>query len=134
MRRLRTALTLLLAILWLPVTSHCLLFESIASPELLTCCSHETASTPESSHHQDDCASDACAVVEGAQYKSSLQRVIVPVLEHHILFELPAPHSTPATLAASGTLGSDDTLARLPGAWQFFARTALLPRAPSFVS
>ena len=134
MRSLKTVLTLVLAILWLPVSAHCLVFESAATLEFLACCSHEEASTPDPEHRQKDCASDACAVVEGAQYKCSCQRVTVPALDNHVLFEFPAPLLTPLTRTAISNYSADDALARLPVAWQFSARAALPVRAPSFVS
>lgn len=130
---IRTMLTLLLAIFWLPVSSHCLLMEVTSGFESISCCAHSDSENPPASH-QDDCATDACAIVEGAQYKSSLQRVTVPVLDNHVLFELPAPQLTRLPLAVISPHSPDDTLASLPVAWQFAARTALPPRAPSFVS
>lgn len=133
MKTIRTALTLLLAILWLPVTSHCAILESVASLSFLSCCAH-VDENPQTEHHEDDCATDACAIVEGAQYKSSLQRVTVPPMDMHVLFELPALFETELSPTASNAHQSDDALARLPVAWQFSARTALPPRAPSFVS
>lgn len=133
MRMIRTMLTLLLAIIWLPVSSHCLLTEVISGFESISCCAHSDTKNPPASH-QDDCATDACATVEGAQYKSSFQRVTVPVLDHHVLFELPAPLLTPLPLATISTHSAGDTLALLPAAWQFSVRTALPGRDPSFVS
>lgn len=130
MKTIRTALTLLLAILWLPVTSHCAILESVASLDFLACCAHEEATT----HHEDDCATDACAIVEGAQYKSSFQRVTVPAMDMHVLFELPPLVETTLSPPALSAHQSDDALAQLPASWQFSARTALPPRAPSFVS
>ena len=131
MRALKTMLTLLLAIVWLPVSSHCLLLESASNLEFLSCCTHEDNT---SDHHEKECATDSCSIVEGAQYKSSFQRVTVPPLDTHIAFELPpllVTTLTPATIAAHKT---DDALVRLPVAWQFSFRTAAPPRAPSLVS
>jgi hypothetical protein len=130
MKSIRTALTLLLAILWLPVTSHCLILESVSSLDFLSCCAHEEATA----HHEDDCATDFCAVVENAQYKSSLQRVTAPSMDMYGFFELPPLLATTLTPTAIGPHQSNDALARLPVAWQFSARTALPPRAPSVVS
>jgi hypothetical protein len=131
MRTIKTIMTLLLAIVWLPVTSHCLLLESAANFEFLSCCAHEDPSTTQ---HEDECATDACSVVEEAQYKSSLQRVTVPPLDTHVAFELPALHDAPLNSAASTAHPAADALARLTVAWQFSARTALPVRAPSLVS
>lgn len=131
MRTIKTTLTLLLAILWLPVSSHCLLLESASTLEFLSCCAHEDKTTE---HHEDECATDSCSIVEGAQYKSSLQRVTVPPLDTHVAFELPPLLVTTLKSAVITAHQSDDALAQLPVAWQFSARTAQPPRAPSLVS
>ena len=131
MRTIKTTLTLLLAIFWLPVSSHCLLLESAAKLEFLSCCAHEDTTT---AHHEDECATDSCAVVEGAQYKSSLQRVTVPPLDMHVAFELPHLLVTTLESAAIAAHQADDALMQLPVAWQFSFRTAAPPRAPSLVS
>lgn len=133
MRTIKATLTLLLAILWLPVSSHCLLLESVSNLEFLSCCTHAEESVT-TEPHEDDCATDACSIVEDAQYKSSLQRVSVPPLDTHVVFELPPLLETALTSSATGTHQSNDALAQLPTSWRFTARTALSPRAPSFVS
>ena len=128
---MQTIMMLLLAIVWLPVTSHCLLLESASNFEFFSCCEHEETGTD---HHEDECATDSCSLVEGAKYKSSLQRVTVPPLDTRVLFELPPLLETSLTPITTGTHQPDDTLAQLPVSWQFSARTALPPRAPSLVS
>lgn len=130
MRTTRTTLTLLLAILWLPVSSHCLLSESASKFEFLSCCEHEETTT---AHHEDECATDACAIVEGAQYKSSFQRVTVPPLDNQVAFELPPLLVTTLRSASIAAHRSNDALVQLPVTWQFSFRTAAPPRAPSFV-
>jgi hypothetical protein len=131
MRTLKTMFTLLLAILWLPVSSHCLLLDSVSNLEFLSCCAHEDNTTD---HHEDECATDACSIVEGAQYKSSFQRVTVPPLDTHVVFELPPLLVTTLKSTANPAHQSDDALGHLPMAWQFSFRTAAPPRAPSLVS
>ena len=133
MSKIRAALAILLATLWLPVSSHCLLLEVSSGLESLSCCTH-TKAQEAAPHHEDDCATDACSVIEDAKYKSSFQRVTVPVLDTHVLFELPPQFETAPTCSASNPHQLADSLARLPVAWQFSVRTALPPRAPSFVS
>lgn len=133
MNKIRTALTILLAILWLPVSSHCLFLEVTSGFESLSCCFH-TDTEEKAPHHEEDCATDSCSVVEGAKYKSSFQRVTVPLLDTQVLFEL-LPLLEPAlTSKVLSAHQSDDALAQLPVSWQFSARTALPSRAPSFVS
>lgn len=134
MRMIRTMLTLLLAVVWLPVSAHCLFFESIGGLEILSCCSHEAPPEEATNHHNNDCATDACSVVESATYKSSVQRIAVPPLPQQIAFELPLVADLTPPYRAGAANPSDDVLAWLPTAWQFSARTALPPRAPSIVS
>lgn len=133
MSKIRAALAILLATLWLPVSSHCLVLEVSSGLESLSCCTH-TAAQEAAPHPEDDCATDTCSVVEDAKYKHTLQRVTVPALDLHLLFELPPLREPALPLCASRPHQLDDSLARLPMAWQFSARTALPPRAPSFVS
>ena len=133
MSKIRAALAILLATLWLPVSSHCLVLEVSSSLESLSCCTHTEAqeATP---HPEDDCATDACSIVEGAKYKHTLQRVTIPALDLHLLFELPPLREPALPLCASRPHQLDDFLAQLPGSWQFSFRTAAPPRAPSLVS
>jgi hypothetical protein len=133
MKTIRTTLTLLLAVLWLPVSAHCLFLEVAPGFKSLSCCTHTETNIP-ATPHEDDCATDTCAAVEGAKYKSSSQRVTVPPLDLQVLFDLPPLLENDSFFPASPPHQFDDTLAWLPVAWQFSARTALLARAPSFVS
>lgn len=130
MRTLKTMFTLLLAIVWLPLTSHCLILESASNLAALACCSHESTPT----EHKNDCESDACSVVEDAQYRCSEDRVVVPAVDRLIAFELPAP--VELTLNPSEQLTQplgDDWLESISH-WQFSSRAALPARAPSIVS
>lgn len=133
MKLIRTILTVFLAILWLPVTSHCLIFDSAPGYEYLSCCTHTEAVTV-AEHHEDDCAADSCALVESALYKSALQRITVPPLGTSVVFELPPLLQTALPYAVISMRQTNDILARLPVGWQFSTRTALPGRAPSFIS
>jgi hypothetical protein len=130
--RLKTILTLLLALFWLPVTMHCGL-ESLPGIEFLSCCPHDdAASQPAPAHQDNDCETDACATVESGLYKQedSTQSVSVPLLALAAWMwaaELPAD-STPDFSPASSAPPE------LPRRWQFSYRTALPPRAPSLVA
>ena len=130
MRTLKTMFALLLAIVWLPLTSHCLLLESASNLAALACCSHE--SIP--SEHSTGCESGACSVVEDAQYRCSEDRVVVPAVDRLVAFELPA--AVESSLNTSEQLSQphhDDWLESISH-WQFSTRAALPPRAPSIVS
>ena len=121
------ALTLLA--LWVPVTSHCLL-ESLPGFGFLACCQHQDAAP-----HQDaDCDQDACAVVESGSYMIqenpplSAPPVVMPVA--FVSSWLAEPALIPISPIPAAALAPPE----LSQGWQFSARTALLLRAPSFVS
>jgi len=115
----------LLALLWLPVTSHCLLESFGAIPEFLHCAE---VCTPIDADHSDD--ADVCASLETASYKTEQYPVFVkgprlvpvPLL---VLFE-PAP-------ASQILFSSNDDPSRWV-TWQFVLRAAAPPRAPSFLA
>lgn len=133
-RMVQKALLLILAIVWLPVTSHCLLFQSVATPDSVSCCSPGESPAP-SSPDKHDCATDTCASVEGARYKSSLQRVTVPPFLPQIVFDLPQVSlDTPTAEYLRLLCHSDGVVSSRLLDWRFEERTALPPRAPSFLS
>ena len=131
MRYLKTIWVVALALLWVPITSHCQL-ESIPSlTALLACCDHEEAAAP---HEDQDCEQDACASVESGDYRTQ---------EHEPL--LVSPDRTTVAVAAAvvalSSLPDEISLGILTTAppeqhhtWQFAFRTALPVRAPSFAS
>ncbi len=123
-------LALLLALLWLPASAHCLLLETASTSEIFACCTHEEPADD----HRNECASDACSVVEKAQYKSSIQRIAFPPPSAQIAFELPLLLDDASPLVLSGSRQFDANLSPLPVTWQFLLRTALSPRAPSLAS
>lgn len=112
----------MLALLWAPVTSHCL-FEKLPGFEFLHC-----ATDTEDS----DCTDDACAVVEAGLYKVQDNGDIVPLPTLTLAF-LPDVFAGEATVKDSG--GEPFRAARPPPhlapAWQFSYRAAVPVRAPS---
>ena len=128
-KSLRILLTLLLVALWPLVTSHCSL-EQMPGLEFLAC-ADEAATAP---HQENDCETDSCASVESGFYKTEDGRQVVPpppltpsAFLTEILLEAEQP-------AAAGCVVFDSIPPELPKVWQFSLRTALSPRAPSFVS
>lgn len=129
MRKLRTALIILLALAWVPLTSHCKL-ESLPGWEFLRCAS-EAPLTPEEG---DPCDEDGCCAVEFAKYQSSRQQEIAPVLLLGILPADPLGALDPLHPVGAG-LGIPTSLPpELPVSWQFSLRAALPVRAPSLAS
>ena len=121
MKRLLQTLGFALAVLWVPVTSHCA-WENVSGLQFFKC----ATDTPENS----DCDGDGCAQLEKATYKTSDPQVTPswPLLT--VLFQV---------FAIEPVFNEASVLATAPppeisAGWQFSFRTALPPRAPSFVS
>lgn len=133
-RMFKTVLALALATIWLPMTSHCLLFETVMQSDFFACSGAAIADAAEPDRSPaSDCDQDSCQVVENAQYKSSSVPVTIPPLNSQLLFEVPVPVSTPANVVQTGSNSAAENLAGLPAAWQFAVRAAPAPRAPSCI-
>jgi hypothetical protein len=122
-KRLLQLFGLALALLWVPVASHCS-WESLVGGDFFKC-------APASDRGDCDSGSDDCASVESGSYKTSSTRLQIPapvfivaILSLPSLAEAASQQAAPATAAPSNISSS----------WQFVFRTALSPRAPSFIS
>ncbi|MFN3407351.1 MAG: hypothetical protein ACK45B_00010 [Limisphaerales bacterium] len=127
MRRFTNILTALAALLWLPVSAHCQL-EAVSGLEFLRC----VEEVPASHHAPEDC--NACCAIEKSQYRAEQIRLSAPIPELLPVFLepiLPSDAKFPAEVSV-GILTAAPP--ELPGSWCNFSRTALPPRAPSFVS
>jgi hypothetical protein len=130
--RLRTFLSLSLALLWLPVTVHCLL-ESLPGIEFLSCCQHDDSeSEPATAHQDNDCETDACASVESGFYKIE-DNLSVSHAVHFVLSVWESVAALPGDFTPDFSPASSAP-PELPKVWQFSRRTALPPRAPSFIA
>lgn len=127
MRLVRTWLTVLLAVAWLPLVAHCQV-EGVTGLEGLRC-QAITADTSSGNSHCDD----SCCGFESAQYRlpsnqtvatAPLLAVVLPVLAC-LADDAPAER-TSLLLATSPP--------QPPKPWQFSSRAALPARAPSFAS
>jgi hypothetical protein len=119
---------MLLLVMWGLATMHCAL-EQVAGFEFLACCQH-----PDTVPHQDnDCSSDACAVVESGFYMIEEQASPVPLPGLGLSFVLPLWESFPPT-PVPRCEPPNCSPPELPRTWQFSFRTALPPRAPSLVA
>lgn len=120
-------MALLLALLWLPLTSHCQL-ESLTETELASCC-------PSSSTEDNDCGDKGCCTVESARYQSQRNDdlAVAPVVL--LLSVIDRPSAVEDALPDEVSLG---ILTAAPPeharTWHFVSRTALPVRAPSFLS
>jgi len=114
--------------LWGLASMHCTLEGVHGLDFLKSCCFVDSApSAPQ------DCEGDGCGEVEDGQYRpeeqtaSAPQPLIVLALLSSV-FEVPLPELQAALFVAS------ESPPELPRVWQFSHRTALPPRAPSFVA
>jgi hypothetical protein len=115
----------ILTLLWLPMVSHCRL-ESIPSLAFLQCVAD--ADSAETSH----CDDSGCCSLEDSSYKAGYNRLTLPEFVPAVIiaaFVMPTP---PAEQMKMGRLIHPPPDQHI--AWQFFARTALPPRAPSSIS
>ena len=123
LKRLLQIFGLALALLWVPITSHCS-WESLIGGDFFKC-----APTAE----KGDCSNDgdSCGTVESASYKvpDAAPAISAPVFAV-VFFQIPAPSIPLSRRIAPPTAAPSE----IPVSWQFVSRTALPPRAPSFVS
>lgn len=113
---------LILALAWVPITSHCS-WESVIGGDFFKCAAAE----------QGDCSNDGddCALVESGSYKVSDTRLEISAPVFAVVF-LPLPVlSIPTFQQVAPTTAAPS---EIPASWQFVSRTALPPRAPSLVS
>jgi len=121
-------IALLLAILYLPATGHCLLEQAGWFPSAGACC-EQTASATGS---QDSSCTEGCCPIENADYfspnkdRTSVMIVAVPAYVMVLALDILPRQSPPVSPESSPP--------ELLKVWQFAYRTALPPRAPSFVS
>jgi hypothetical protein len=131
MRPWRATLAITIATLWMVVGAHCLL-EVLPGLEFLSCCQHaEAEKSP--AHHEKDCGDDGCSTIEAGFYK--LEQTQHAPAKPLLLVAWVTPLSDIAPTTVLGSLVScSSSPPELPRLWQFSQRTALPPRAPSFVS
>jgi len=120
-KRLLQVFGVLLALAWVPVTSHCA-WENLPGFQFFQCATD--------AEQDSDCESDACVQVESASYKVSETQTTVPVPPLTVLFQVSLLEMLPAQQPLPVTASPPE----IPLGWQFSFRTALPPRAPSFVS
>jgi hypothetical protein len=126
--RWKAIIALLLATCYLPATGHCLLEQAGWFSEVDGCCE---ASAPMDSPPFAPCG-DGCCAIERGGYASNPRT---------LLLTAPVAAVAPAPLAAVTCLAPvekivpvDSSPPELSRSWCFRFRTALPPRAPSFVS
>ena len=128
--KIMKAAVLTVLALWGLAAMHCKLEALPGLDFLRTCCLVESDCSPASTK---DCDSDGCRVVEEGRYRAEEQTVSAPdpllvLALMSSVFEAPLLELPPCALPAA------EPLLDLSRVWQFLNRTALLPRAPSFLA
>jgi hypothetical protein len=126
---LKTMLVVLLALLWVPIASHCALESAGWLPGFLGCAAECPADGTGSGND-----GDACQSIEFAGYKPANDRLeiivqVVPTVVADLVESLESLASIQEISRPSTVAAPED-----PVTWQFTFRTALPPRAPSFAS
>jgi hypothetical protein len=132
MRRWRTVLAILIATLWVAAGAHCRL-EALAGFHFLSC-EDQTEAANSPVHSEKDCGSDGCWVIESGSYQAQkpLTAPAKPLLAL-VAGTLALPDLTQE--ASSGlVVTASPAPPELSRLWQFSRRTALPPRAPTFLS
>jgi hypothetical protein len=121
-----------IATLWVAAGFHCRL-EVLPGFEFLSCCQHsELEKSP--THHEKECNDDGCAAVELGFYKPEKLHD-APVIPLLVLLTRLSPLPEPDLANAfRHSVSISSSPPELPKVWRFSQRTALPPRAPSFVS
>jgi len=119
-KRLLQIFTILLALAWLPIATHCS-WEDLVAGDWFKC----APNTAERGSCSGD--ADSCTQLESATYKiSDTHTDFLPLVfiafSDFIVFEFPVDEQ-PITVIT--------TPPEIPSSWQFSFRTALPPRAPS---
>jgi len=127
-QRVKAIVALLLVVLWPLAASHCAL-ENLPSLDFLACAEGGCCEP----HPESDAKGDNCTVVESGFYKTQNGRLTVPAPPALLLCLIELPVVVSVSFAASHVI-PESSPPELPQLWRFSERTALPPRAPSFVS
>ncbi len=126
---IRNALLVALAIFWPVATIHCPL-ESLPGMDFLVCCAHDEAAP----HQDSDCETDGCSLIESGLYKTQKGKISLLSSPAGTVALLPLGAEERLPSGAAHFVRGSSPPPELAKSWQFFRRTALLPRAPSFAS
>lgn len=121
---LKTIFVFALALAWVPLTSHCKL-EGLPGLSFLACESKDA--------QKPDCGDSGCCDFEFTEYRSDSIKVTCPPVILMVALALAQDDLAP-NFAHQEILPPITAPPELPPSWQFLSRTALPPRAPSFLS
>ena len=128
-KEFRSFVAVLLLALWLPATSHCLLEDAGWIHHSDCCDSGDDADGP-----GHDAADGVCQIEKAAFHLPKFQRVFVKTLPDFLWYPLALNDLHRAETVPPDILSRAAPPPALRATWQFSFRTALPPRAPSFVS
>jgi len=128
MSRFRQVFVLLMVALWLPATLHCAVDQAELFESEPACCDEAQENEPE-----NEACTEQCSVVAPGINKGSAENalVAVPLLVGLVAWLTPVELEPPTLPGLDKPLNAPPELART---WQFVARAALPPRAPSLLS
>ena len=125
-------MAIVMATLWVAAGAHCSL-EALAGSHFLSCEQHAGAQTPPA-HSEKECGDDGCWAIESGSYQAEkpidapARPLLALVAWALVVPDLSQEDSNKAFLLPS------PAPPELPKAWQFSQRSALPPRAPSFLA
>jgi hypothetical protein len=126
-KRISALVAVVLAIIWLPAVSCCLIDSSGIWGKQECCSSKESPCTPEN-------CDQPCGVLASAPYFVPEGKIPVFAPDALPLFEIPELLTVSRASVCVGRDFPATAPPELVGNWQFSFRTALPPRPPSFVS
>jgi hypothetical protein len=128
-RWLNKIVALGLLLLWMPATSLCLIERTgwLAHDD---CCPSSSAKTPPCKPSNES----PCCALASASYKSHFHERLTPKAPVFVLLAIVTAADPDEWLTLSAFVSETPSPLELPTTWQFSLRTALPPRAPSFVS
>jgi hypothetical protein len=124
---LKAVVAMVLLVVWMPATMCCAL-ERAGVPFFDKCCSDETGDGAP----QPPCTDKSCCLLEAGRYTAQITPpvAVMPLDVALVPWALVDAPQRPVPASDFSNLAPPD----LPVTWQFSFRTALPPRAPSFVS
>lgn len=129
MQRIKAVVALMLALVWLPAASCCLIDVS-GLLDKQDCCSEEHSHSVPGPGNCDK----PCGVLASATYLPQQDKLVIVAPLGVPLFDVAFSLVELQWLAGVGRDLPATAPPELAGHWQFSFRTALSPRAPSFVS
>ena len=131
MNLFRLIVVWVLAAVWLPATSHCLLGAAGWLPEF--CCEEESSHDDDGATHDEHNECDVCTAIESGDYNFSkpvdfdFNFVAALAWQHVFCLNVPATAERRIPLSSRAPPG-------LAKRWAFFIRAAIPGRAPSFLA